>query len=111
MLAKAAAPHPVEIYRDDMEAGAVLFRASQEGATLAYWLLRVEETAEGKEGVMVAAGGRADFDLYAALMPVVERQFISVRSVRAHAVRPGAARKILRQPGWKVAEVVLRKVM
>lgn len=112
MLEKAARPHPVEIYREMIESGAVLFRASgADGRALVYWLLRIDESPEGREGVIVAAGGAAGFDLVAALLPVVEGQFSGVKSIRAHTARPGAAKKILRHPGWRVSEIILRKAL
>jgi hypothetical protein len=111
MLTRAAGGYPVEIYREQIEAGAVLFRASIDGDALAYWLLRVDDLPEGKEGVIVAAGGRAGFDLTAALLPVIEKQFSGVVALRTHATRAGAAKKFLKHPGWKISEVILRKAL
>lgn len=86
------------------EAGAVLFRVHRDGKTAAYYLLRVD----GREGVLVAAAGRDEIDLTAAVLPHIERQFIGCEGLRIHTGRPGLVRK-LAALGYGGVEFVLRK--
>lgn len=89
-------------------AGAVLFRVSDDVGLIGFYVLRVDHTADGAEGVLVAASGRAGFDITATLVPHVERQFIGCKTMRVHTSRPGMARKLARQ-GYAGAEIILRK--
>lgn len=97
-----------EDYASQIKAGAKLFKVEQGGAGIGFYLLRIDQTAEGAEGVLVAAVGRADFDLTAAIVPVIEKQFYGCRSIRIHTGRPGLAKK-LSKAGYHAAEIVLRK--
>lgn len=104
-LAAAITWGTVESLRCQLDAGAVLFRVSQDDETLAFYMLRVDRTETGSEGVIVAAAGRAGF---ASLLPYIERQFVGVQSIRVHTSRRGVAR-VLAAQGYTDGEIVLRK--
>lgn len=111
MLAQAITCGSVESLRVQLEAGATLFRVESDGGeTLAYYLLRVDRMPDGDEGVLVAAAGRADFDLTATLLPHIERQFVGCATIRVHTSRRGVARKLAWQ-GYRDGEIVLRKAL
>lgn len=74
-------------------------------------VLRVDHTAAGSEGVIVAAaGGEPGVDLTRDVLPAVEQLFSGVRAIRIHTARPGLMKKLARQ-GYQGAEVVLTKVI
>lgn len=93
---------------------ALLFQVIREQAgtmpaLVGYYVLRVDETADGCEGVLVAAAGDgAGVDLTEAILPVIEKQFIGCRIIRIHTARPGLAKK-LHAAGYNMGEMVLRK--
>lgn len=91
--------------------GAELFRVSREGKTVGYYLLRIDQNADGCEGVLVAAAGKdLEFDLTAAVLPVIEGQFMGCAVLRIHTARPGLAKK-LAAVGYEPQEIVLRKII
>lgn len=113
MLAEAITSGTVESLRVQLDAGATLFRVDEVGdgdvkRLLAYYILRVDHCVDGDEGVLVAAAGRADFDLTATLLPTIELQFIGCARIRVHTSRRGVAKKLAAQ-GYVDGEIVLRK--
>lgn len=95
-------------YRKQVEQGAALFEVREGAALAGYYLLRVDQTEEGPEGVLVAGVGRAGADLTANLFPIIEKQFIGCVSMRVHTARPGLIRKLSRR-AYEPVEFVLRK--
>ncbi len=97
--------------RGQVDAGAALF-AVREGARLVgAFVLRVDQTAQGSEGVIVAAGGNLPgFDFTVDLLPHVEALFSGVVAIRIHTARPGMARK-LAAAGYMPREMVFAKVI
>lgn len=102
---------PADIRYQVESQGAELWHAKHKGQVIAAYVLRVDSTPEGNEGVIVAAGGAlAGFDLTANLLPHVERMFKGCGSVRIHTARPGMAKKLARQ-GYALRELVFTKAV
>lgn len=94
-----------------VKAGASLFAVFCDAQPVGFYLLRVDQTESGAEGVLVAASGDlAGVDLTATLVPVIEKQFTGCRSMRIHTARPGLARKLARM-GYRAGEIILRKTL
>lgn len=93
-----------------VENGAQLWVIVDDDAeSLAAFVLRIDVLAGRNEGVVVAAGGRADgIDLTATIMPHIEKMFIGCQSIRIHTERIGLAKKLHKQ-GYRAAELVLKK--
>lgn len=97
--------------RAQVEAGAALFAVESSGRMVGAFVLRLDQTAQGAEGVIVAAGGNLPgFDFTADLLPHVEDLFSGVVAIRIHTARPGMARK-LAAAGYLPREVVFSKVI
>lgn len=95
--------------RAQVENGAALFYVKQAGQTVAAFVLRVDHTADGSEGVIVAAAGHLKGgDLMASCMPAIQSLFIGCRSIRFHTARPAVARKMA-MLGYVPAEIVCTK--
>lgn len=74
-----------------------------------WYVLRIDQSEEGPEGVVVAAVGHwAGVDITATMLPLVEKQFYGCVSVRVHTDRPGMVRKLLKQ-GYGQPEMIVRK--
>lgn len=112
VLSAAVCFCPVADLEAQAKAGAVLFRVTNEakGDLVGFYLLRIDRTASGSEGVLVAAAGRDGAELSWRVLPYIERQFSGVKSIRIHTARPGMARKLARA-GYNGAEIVLRKTL
>lgn len=95
--------------RDQVRRGANVVEVWAGGEMVGAFILRLDSTVDGVDGVIVAAGGNLPgADLTALLLPYIERMFIGVRRVRIHTMRPGMARK-LEGAGYKLAELVFVK--
>lgn len=111
MLAEALTWGGIAPVAQQVQSGvATLFRVRTLGGTLAYYVLRVDRVADGDEGVLVLAAGRAGFDLTATLLPTIELQFIGCKAIRVHTSRRGVAKKLAAQ-GYADGEIVLRKAL
>lgn len=100
---------PAEIRAQVEGGGASLFYVLAGGETVGAFVLRVDRTAEGAEGVIVSgAGSLPGVDLIAACMPSIERLFVGVRAIRYHTARPALARRLARM-GYGPTEIVCRK--
>jgi hypothetical protein len=100
---------PADLERQVREEGAQLFEVIAEGGRVGFYLLRIDRSAVGCEGVLVAgAGALQGVDLIATLIPIIEKQFRGCAAMRVHTARPGLARKLARQ-GYGAGEIVLRK--
>lgn len=95
--------------KSQVENGASLFHVKQAGAVVAAFILRVDHTVEGSEGVIVAAAGKLKGgDLMASCMHAIESLFTGCKSIRFHTARPAVARKMA-MLGYKPAEIVCTK--
>lgn len=98
-----------DLERQVKEEGAELFEVIAEGGRVGFYMLRVDRSAQGCEGVLVAgAGALHGVDLTAVLIPHIEQQFRGCHAMRVHTARPGLAKKLARQ-GYGSGEIVLRK--
>ena len=108
-LAQALATATVQDLQEQHKAGAVLFRLLDGAQLVGAYLLRVDETKQGKQGVIVAGAGKCDgVDMLATVIPVIEQCFSGVRSIRYHTQKPALVRKMARQ-GYRVQEVICVK--
>ncbi|HJV24566.1 MAG TPA: hypothetical protein VJ673_02720 [Aromatoleum sp.] len=111
LLAAAESGASLADLRGQIEAGAAsLFEVVRQGdgARLAAYVLRVDRGVCGDEGVVLSAGGRADFDLFATCMPAIEAQFSNVVAIRMHTARAGLLKKAAAL-GYRPVEIVLKK--
>lgn len=97
--------------REQVEQGAALFGVYQGETQIGAFILRIDHSAEGDEGVIVAGAGQLHgFDFLDGLLPHMEKLFHGVRSIRVHTARPSMARK-LAALGYTAAEMVFRKAV
>jgi hypothetical protein len=109
LLPAALAGATLADLRNQVENGAQLFHICAGAAVVVALVLRVDHTATGSEGVIVAAsGGLAGVDLVASCMPAIEAQFSGVSRYRIHTARPGLVRKLAKQ-GYGPREIVCYK--
>ena len=95
--------------QEQAETGAALFYVKHQGATVGAFLLRVDQTASGADGVIVAAAAELrGVDMIASCLPAIEEKFIGCTAVRFHTGNPALARKLARS-GYVGAEIVCIK--
>lgn len=93
-------------YKSQHESGASLFYIKAGGQTVGAFLLRVDTTATGNEGVIVAAAAQLEgVDMIATCMPAIEGLFVNCARIRYHTKTPALARKLARM-GYAPAEIV-----
>lgn len=98
-----------EIAAQVQDGPAKLFVATCNGAIVGAFVLRVDHTVTGSEGVIVAAAGHVDgLDLVDTCLPAVESLFRGCRRIRYHTGRPALARKLTRS-GYQAREIVCTK--
>jgi hypothetical protein len=109
-LADACLIASVEDYQAQVETGkAALFRISDEaGAALCFYILRIDEYAHKRIGVIVAATSRAKFSLVDCMMSSIEKQFIGVDEIQQFCTRAGMVKKMVAQ-GWEATHIVISK--
>lgn len=108
-IASALTTSSMEDMKDQVEEGAQLFKVvDQYVNTIAAFILRIDYQYSGDVGVIVAAGGRAGFDLTKHVLPYIETMFLDVRCVRIHTQRVGLVKKLMSQ-GYAGVEYVLEK--
>lgn len=90
--------------------GAVLYRVYVDGAPVAFFVVRVDEGNGIKEARITLAHGRANFDLVANVLPVIEAMFGWCDAVSLQTKRPGLVKK-LHAAGYSTASVTLRKAL
>jgi hypothetical protein len=93
---------------------AALLAACARDLPVLYLVMRVEDQARGREGVVLAAaGGLKGHDLTRALLPQLERLFASVgcASVRIQTARRGLMRKLAALGYAPTPHVVFRKAL
>lgn len=87
-------------------AGASVFLIRHEGQTVGAFLLRIDQTDGGPEGVIVAAAASLHgVDMTATCLPAIEQKFKGCKTVRYHTGHPALARKMIRH-GYMPAEIV-----
>lgn len=97
-----------ELY-EQHQAGAALFYARCDGQTVGAWLLRIDQTVSGAEGVIVAAAAKlGKVDMVSMCLSDIEARFSGVKSIRFHTSSPALARKLARR-GYAPREIVSAK--
>lgn len=95
--------------RSQMRDGAALFTIQKGPQCVGAFLLRVDDSASGPVGVVVAGAGIvAGVSLMQLVMPKIESLFVGCNSVRIHSSRAGMARKLTRH-GYAPIEIVYEK--
>lgn len=108
-LAAAESVESLDDLRVQVESGqARAFVVRSDGDEVGAYVLRVDETATGADGVVLSGAGSAGIDLTAVLFPFIERQFEGVDGIRVPTRRAGLVRK-LRGMGYETAAIVMRK--
>jgi hypothetical protein len=100
---------PSQIRHQVEQGGARLFYVMDEGHIVGAFVLRIDSTPEGAEGVIVSAAGHVDgVDLIATCLPAIERLFVDVQTIRFHTASPALARRMAAM-GYGAGEIVCRK--
>jgi len=108
-LSQARGHSSIEELQEQSTRGAALFYVKSEGKTVGAWILRIDETATGAEGVIVAAAAKLEgVDMIALCMADIENRFKGCRSIRYHTAIPALARKLARR-GYVAREIVCVK--
>lgn len=108
-LAKALASATLADLHRQWERGAKLFRILHGQQLVGAFLLRVDSTSKGAQGVIVAAAAElAGVDMIASCMPSIEAKFQGVGSIRYHTQKPALARKMA-SIGYRAQEVICVK--
>ena len=97
-----------DLYRQ-WQHGAKLYRVMHEGECVGAYLLRVDQTNNGPQGVIVAAAAElGGVDMVQTCVPAIEARFSGVRSIRFHTAKPAVARKMARM-GYGPQELICVK--
>lgn len=108
-LAKALASATLHDLKRQWQHGAKLYRVMHGLECVGAYLLRVDQTASGPQGVIVAAAAELDgVDMIQTCMPAIEARFCGVRSIRFHTAKPAVARKMARM-GYGPQELICVK--
>jgi thiamine monophosphate kinase len=92
----------------DCLARANFFRVYADGEPVAFYVLRARIRGERRAVEITLAHGRAEFDLVAHVMPLIERQCAGYSVLRVETRRPGLLKK-LERVGFRRASVILSK--
>jgi hypothetical protein len=108
-LSKAETTEALDDLRIQVERGdASAFVVRRGCVDVGAYVLRIDETPSGFDGVVLSGAGSDDIDLTAALFPFIEQQFRGVQGIRVPTLRPGLVKK-LRSMGYQTAAIVMRK--
>lgn len=89
--------------------GANLFFIKWAGHIVGAFVLRVDRTQDGDEGVIVSAAASVPgLDMIALCLPSIEARFENVKAIRFHTANPALARRMAAQ-GYEASEIVCRK--
>lgn len=95
--------------RDQVQAGTArlfLLAEGENAAPCGAFVLRIDQTSTGPQGVIVSAAGRRQgVSLIDAVLPHIEGLFQGVRSIRYHTRNPALARRLAAR-GYAPAEIV-----
>lgn len=110
LIAQAVRPLSLICVRQQVEDGqAKLFQVLDGEKVVGAFILRVDKTATGDEGVIVAGAGQCDgVDMLKTCMPAIESMFIGCSRIRYHTEKPALARK-LSGMGYSGGEIVCIK--
>ncbi len=110
LIAQAVRPLSLVNVRRQVEDGqAQLFQVMDGKKVVGAFILRVDKTATGCEGVIVAGAGQCDgVDMINTCMPAIEKMFIGCDRIRYHTEKPALARK-LSAMGYSGGELVCFK--
>lgn len=88
---------------------AVLFGVFSGAEMVGAYVLRVEQKEQGREGIIVAAGGNLPgYSLIRTILPAIERQLAGCQWIRAHTARRGIMREMAHL-GYIQREVIMAK--
>lgn len=108
-LEQATASATIADLKAQAEGGGQVFYIRHNGRTVGAFLLRVDMTASGAEGVIVAAAAKlGGVDMTATCLPAIESRFHGCQRIRYHTESPALARK-LGAWGYKAREIVCMK--
>ena len=108
-IARALVHASPDEVRAQVDAGAALFYVKADDVLIGCYVLRIDQTSTGREGVIVAAGGDyCGVDLIGVLLPKMEAQFTGVDRVRIHTSRAGMGKR-LAAAGYRAKELVFSK--
>lgn len=108
-LEQATASATIADLKAQAEGGGQVFYIRHQGATVGAFLLRVDMTATGAEGVIVAAAAKLNgVDMIASCLPAIEAKFQGCQRIRYHTENPALARK-LGAWGYRAQEIVCVK--
>lgn len=88
--------------------GGTFCRVWRDGEPVAWYVLHGAQHAHGSEAEVSLAYGRADVDLVAEVLPLIEYQCRAFDAIRIETCRPGLIRKLKRM-GYGMDAVILRK--
>lgn len=110
LIAQAVKPLSlVNIRRQVQDGQAQLFQVLDGTRVVGAFILRIDQTATGSEGVIVAGAGQCDgVDMLQTCMPAIEKMFIGCERIRYHTEKPALARKLARM-GYGGGEIVCIK--
>lgn len=110
-LAKALASATLQDLHKQWQHGAKLYRVMYGPECVGAYLLRVDQTDNGPQGVIVAAAAELQgVDMIQTCMPAIEARFCGVKSIRFHTAKPAVARKMARM-GYGPQELICVKEM
>jgi hypothetical protein len=88
---------------------AKIFEVRSDGLLVAAFAVRVDKTATGSEGVILAGAGDCEgVDIVNTVVPHIERVFVGCESIRYHTKRPGLIRKMMAH-GYAPTEMIAVK--
>lgn len=110
LIAQAVRPLSLINVRQQVQDGqAHLFQVMDGEKIVGAFILRIDKTATGCEGVIVAGAGQCDgVDMLKTCMPAIEKIFIGCERIRYHTEKPALARK-LSSMGYSGGEIVCIK--
>lgn len=92
----------------DCLANAEFFRVLDDGAPVAFYVLRARQGRKGVTAEITLAHGRADVDLVDTVLPLIEKQCAGCQQMRIETRRAGLMKK-LERAGYERASVILTK--
>lgn len=106
-LYQATGPDSLTDIREQVTSGAArLFNIRAGAEVVGAFVLRVDTTARGPQGVIVAAAAKLHgVDMIASCLPAIERMFVGCTSIRYHTTRAALARRLAGM-GYRAAEIV-----
>lgn len=110
-LRQAVGQYDIADLKAQHQAGAVLFMVTDDDVPCGAYMLRIDKSAAGLEGVIIAAAGKVNgVNLIQNLLPYIHAQLLAwgCHRARIHTDRHGLI-KILGDHQWKIGEFVMFK--